>query len=126
MFAAGVPLSDLWLPAEFAHPGDDRVVQQAALFEINEQRGERLIGRRNQVVLQTAKVVAVRVPEVATIVMPVDGHDRYAVLHQPARQKYALTVQVPTVRISNRRRFTVQVKCGSHGRRREQLEGPLL
>ena len=99
--------SGRWRPqfaacAEFAHPGDDRVVEHAAPFEILEQRRQCLVGGRNQIVFEPVEVVAVRVPEVAAIVVPIDRHERDAMLDQAARKQDALAVDVAAVSISDR------------------------
>ena len=63
---------DLRLAAELADPDHQRLVQQPALVEIGRAAPRAPVGRRNQVVLEPVEVVAVRVPEVPAVVVPVD------------------------------------------------------
>lgn len=48
-----------------------------------EHRREGPISRRNQIVLQAIEVVAMGVPEVPAIVVPVHRYQRHAMLHEP-------------------------------------------
>src|SRR5207247_8034962 len=59
--AAGV-FVDRGGAAEVTHPDDERCIEQAALGKVVEQRGEGLLHRRGEVVLQSTKIVEVRVP----------------------------------------------------------------
>ncbi len=72
--------------AEFADPDDERLIEHAATVEVFEQRREPLVGRGHQAVLELIEVVAVGVPEVLAVVVPVDCHQADARLDQPPRQ----------------------------------------
>jgi len=50
MIAAGVVI-DLRRAPEFAHPNDQRRVEQAALFQVEQQRRQRLLGDRQMIFL---------------------------------------------------------------------------
>ena len=82
VLAAGVAGGDLRFAAKFADPADECVAEHLPLFEIAEQGGQRLIGRRDQVILQAVEVVTVGVPKGLVIVVPVDADHRHAVFDE--------------------------------------------
>jgi len=49
-------------------------IEQPALSQVIEERGEALVGGRHQAVLEVLKILPVRVPEVLAVVVPVDSH----------------------------------------------------
>ena len=96
--ASGVHV-DLRRAAEFAHPHDERGVEQAALFEVVEQRGVGLLHRRDDTVLESAKVVLVRVRRDARAVH--GGDEARARLHEPAREQVRLAPRMPPVALAH-------------------------
>ena len=64
------------------------------------ESGEPSIGGGHQSVLELVEVVAVGVPEVAVIVVPIDRHEADTRLHQPAGQEQTLAVDVPAVAVA--------------------------
>ncbi len=100
MFATGVAGCDLRPTTEFADPDNQSIVQHAAISEICQHGGKSHVGRRNQIVLQSLEVVAVRVPEALAIIVPVDTNIRHSELQQSPSHQHALTVDVATVTIS--------------------------
>ena len=87
--AAGVAV-DLGRPAELAHHHDQRVVEQAPLAEVFDQRGDPLVERRGQGVLDRREVLRVRVPAELAHAAVVDRDERDARLDQPAGQQARL------------------------------------
>ena len=82
--AAGAGI-DLGRAAELAHPHDQRVVEHAALLQVGEQVGQRLIDLAGQF-LDAREVVDVRVPAVEH-----DFDERDAGFDQPPGQQAAQT-----------------------------------
>ena len=64
--------SDRRSPTEFTDPGDERFVEQTSLVKIVKQCRQRSVRWRDQIILESVEIVAVSVPEVLTVVVPVD------------------------------------------------------
>ena len=62
--------------------------QQSAVVHVFQQRREGLVARREQLVLQGVEVVVVRVPALFEDADPVDVHQPYTGLYQPAPQQH--------------------------------------
>lgn len=60
---------------EFAGPDDECVVEHAAVGEVGEDGREGLIGGWDEVAFEALEVIAVSVPEILAVVMPVDGDE---------------------------------------------------
>ena len=118
MLAAAVGPDDPRRAAEFADPDDQRFVEQAASIQVVEQGGETLVGRGHQAVLELIEIVAVRIPEVLSVVVPVDRHQADARLDEPARQQQALAVDVPAVAVAESGVFPIELKCPRASARR--------
>ena len=112
--------------AELADPDDERLIEQAATVQVVEQRREPLVGRGHQAVLELIEVVAVRVPEVLAVVVPVDRHQADARLDQPTRQQEALTVDVPPIAVAEPRAFPIDREGPARLGRDEAVERFLL
>ena len=69
--------------SEFAHGDDQGGVEQAALFEVVDQRDERAVERRAELVAMALVVVAVGIPGGAMV--PGGGDEAAAGLDQSAR-----------------------------------------
>ena len=67
--------------AEFAAPDDERVVEHAALLEVADERGDRLVHAADALGVGALEVV-VAVPAAAE-----DLHEAHAFLHEPAREQ---------------------------------------
>lgn len=102
VFASGVALRNLRPATELTNPRDDRFLQQTAVAQIIQQRAQRTIRRWNQVILQAVEVVAVSVPEVLAVVVPVHRDQRNTAFHQSPGQEHALTMNVPAIAIPHR------------------------
>src|SRR5205814_3422270 len=82
-----------WHPAEFGHPHHERLIQQAAGFQIFDQRRARLIEDGGvHIVLFFEFLVAVPIPDAFTHgISPVEElHEANAALDQPSRQETIL------------------------------------
>ena len=116
-----VPLPDLGSPAEFAAPHHQRFVQHAALFEVVQQRRERLIRRRHESLPVIDEVSRVGVPVDAdildAIVGPEHGDERDVSFDQTPSLKDRLAVRIHSVAFADLGRFSSQVeriglRCG--------------
>ena len=89
--APGVAV-DLGRPPKFAHCDHQGFLEQTAAGEIIDQGREGLVGRRNQIVLEPAEDVLVRVPVGCLSVMltVVNGDEPNAGLNQTPGQENAL------------------------------------
>ena len=105
----------------FAHHDHQRVVQQAPLFEVGDQRGERLVGRGDQVPLQTGEAVEVHVPP-----RGVDADEPATRLDQPPAQQRALTDLCHAVRLANLGGFRRNAKRLAGFGRGHQVGGLLV
>src|SRR5438105_5046260 len=107
--------------AKIAHPDDERRVEQPALRKIIEQRGEGLFHRRDEAVLQAAKIVLMRVPCDARAV---DGRDEFrAMLDQPAGEQVRLAPGMAAVALADRRWLFREVKSTGRLTGSDQLGG---
>jgi hypothetical protein len=103
MFPSGIGDRDLGAASEFAGPDDEGVVEQTAVIQVFENRGEGLIGGRDQVAFESLEVVAVCIPEVLAIVVPVDGNEGNAMFEEPASEEDGLSMDVAAVAITGSR-----------------------
>ena len=110
--------------AELAHGDDERRVEQAAIGQVVDQRRERQVGRREQVVLEPGEDVLMGVPvgELAVVLAIVNGDKPDARLDQPAGQKYTLAVLGAAVAVAEPGVFLVKVEGPADRRRSEQSE----
>jgi hypothetical protein len=72
--------------AELGTPDDDRFVEQAALFEIFEQRADGLIDLLAQAAMVVLEI-GVGVPPAATAAAVIKLHEPHTALHQPPSQQ---------------------------------------
>ena len=121
MVAAGVRV-DEWPTAELTDPGDDRFVEHSTGFEVGQQGRQRAVGRRHQFVFQAIEVVAVRVPEVLAIIVPVDADERDAAFDQPPGEQHALSMNVATILVAGLGRLARQVEGFAGRTAGEQVE----
>ncbi len=98
-----VCLVDTRRAAELTDPHDERLVEQAAAVEVVQERREALVGRRHQTILKVMEIIAVGVPEVLSVVVPVNRHQADAGFDQAAAQQEALTMDVAAVAIAQLR-----------------------
>ena len=111
MLAAGVVFRDLRLAAELSHPGYNRIGQEAPLFEIGSSRAASARSEGGiRSFLEAVEIVAVRIPKILSVVVPIDGDQRHAMLDQPPGKQHALSVYVAAVAIANRGRLLRQVE----------------
>ena len=80
--AAG-PGIDLRRPPELPHRHDERRFEEAALVEIGDQRGERPIGDREEMMLVLARALGVSIPVLPLLAVVVDIHERHPCLDEP-------------------------------------------
>src|SRR6476659_2354056 len=88
---ASVGLIDRWRAAEFAHPDDQRLIEQLPLGKIGEQSRH----ARIQIAAQTAdagKIVDMRVPAVERHLDELDARFNQTASHQAAAAEIAVTV----------------------------------
>ena len=64
VIAAGPRFRDTRCAAEVSHPHDQRFIEQAALREIFQQRGQCLIGSRCERLAEQREMIAMRVPRI--------------------------------------------------------------
>ena len=81
VFTTRVARSYLRLATKFSNPNDQGLFQHSALLQIFEKSREGHVCRRNKIVLEPIEIIAVRIPKIATIVMPIDGNQRYAMFN---------------------------------------------
>src|SRR5438034_5257373 len=70
--------------------------------------GEAPVGGRHEVVLQTRKIISMRIPEVPAVVVPVDRDQADPRLDEASGQQQALAVNVSAVSVTGARVFTVE------------------
>ena len=126
MVAAGVAV-DLGRSAEFTHGDHQGFLEQATIAKIVDQGRERLVGRRNQIVLEPAEDVFVRVPvgRLAVMLAVVNRDEPNASLDQAPGQENALPELVPAVTVAEFRVFRAQVKRLPHRRGVQEAKGLL-
>ncbi len=85
--AAAVAQAELGRPAVLAQEHDQRLVEQPAAVQVDQQAGERLVEARQELVLHAGEVVPVGVPAGAgqAVLVPEDGDEPAAGLDQPPR-----------------------------------------
>src|SRR5438105_7475663 len=136
VIAAVASLADR-LAAKFSAPHHEGLVQQSTLFEVSEERGDRLVdlGAMNLEVLLHA-IVGIPVLLLVSAAM-IDLHEAHAALNQPARNQ-ALAAEgrraecewmvglgsVQSVHYFGRRRFASQIQ--GFGSRRLKLKGQFV
>ena len=111
---------------KFTHPDHQRFFQTPRLRKIIQHGTQRAISRWNQVVLQAIKVVAVRVPEVLAVIVPVDRDERDPLIEQPPGQQHALPMNGPAIPFTRFIGLTLQVKRLTNSGRSEQSKRLLL
>ena len=110
--------------SEFTCDDDQRLAQEAALFEVFHQGGERVIELRTENVLQSIFVLVVRVPHrvvnggVTRFPAPVDVHEAHTGFYEPPSQKRAASPGIATVAVRHSGRFLLEVErlTGAAGR----------
>ena len=123
VFAAGVGGGDSGVAAEFADPDDQGFVEHAAAVEVVEECGEAEVGGGHEAVLELVEVIAVGVPEVDAVVVPVDGDEWDAGLDQATGEEEALAVDVAAVAVAQAGVFAVDVEGASGLGRGEGVDG---
>ena len=119
-------------PAELAHAHHQRRVQQAALLQVGQQRGEALIEPRQQPVFQGRENVVVGVPAVGVVVVgrpvlaanavvPQDGDVGHARLDEPPAEQTGLAGAVSAVGVADGFRLLPQVERPAEARRRQKI-----
>ena len=126
VLTAAIGLVDPRRAAELANPDHERLVEQAAAVEVFQQGREALVGRRHQTILQMVEIFAVGVPEVLSVVVPVDRHQPDARFDQAAAQQEALTMNVPAVAIAQLRVLAIDLERPSRLGGDEAVERFLL
>ena len=96
---------DLRGPTEVGQPDDQRLFQQAALFEVDQQLRQPAINLRDQVVLQGFEVVLVSVPAAVG-----DRDEADSRLDQPPGEQALLTERVATVLLAQLGVFLVELE----------------
>src|SRR5690242_2809689 len=114
MIAAGVAV-DLGRAAEFSHPHDERLLQQAAVLEIAHERAPSGVERLAQL-LNNVEVILVRVPTdpAGHPGSGRQGHldERHAPLDEPPRQKATLPEQAAAIAVAERMRLVLKIERG--------------
>lgn len=123
VFTSRIAGCNLRSATEFSRPDHKGVIEHPAVFEIREHGAERLVSRRNQIVFETLKIVAVCVPEVTAVVVPVDRDEGNSVFQQSAGQQHALSMDVAAVAIADGIRFAGEIKGLTNCGCRQQAEG---
>ena len=97
--------------AELAHDDDQRLLEQAPLVEVFQERRETLVEHGQKLVLQPVEVLGVRIPAVAhRHLVEVDRDHRNAPLGQPAGEQHGLAEPMMTVPVAGARRLGFQGK----------------
>ena len=97
VIAAGRPV-DLWSSTEFREGHHQCRFEQSALFEIDDQRRERLVGRRQQLAVPLEQVGVTIPVGLLAIVLSVEDRDKAdSRLNQAAREQRALSMQIATI-----------------------------
>ena len=110
------------------HQHDQRLVEQAALPQVFQQRRIGQVHRRHQARSSSRVGVLACVSQaglsagVARHARPVDLHQRHARLDQPPRQQHALAELIAAIAIAHRRRFLIQVERPPRACRAQQVE----
>src|SRR5262249_45013166 len=116
--------------AELAHPDDERLIEQAALGKVLDQGGEDTVGVRQEAILETVEVVAMRVPAVARRVTDglgvVDGDEADAGLDEAAGEEARLAVRGAAVLVARTRRLFGEVEGAAEAFGGEHAEGALV
>ncbi len=115
--------------SEFTHADDERAIQQAALVQIFQKRGEALVKRRQKLFLEPAVVVEVRVPVWTRVIdsaTPINGDEPHAGFDESSCQEETLCVFMSAVAISNPVRLRANIKSPARCFRGQQREGALL
>src|SRR5205085_5173150 len=110
--ATGVVLI-LWRAAEFAHPDDQRVVEQTAVGQIGQQHCVAAVGfaRENWILFEAPLV---RVPALIVERAAVDNFNKaHAGLDQAAGEQAALTECVAAVSIAQLFRLAIEIEGGT-------------
>src|SRR5262249_53667354 len=91
---------DFWRAAEVGQPDYHGRVEEAAIFEIGQERGHAAVQSRHQRVLERRENVLVRVPTRIG-----DGDEAHSGFDQPAGQEAALAEEIATVAVAQARVF---------------------
>ena len=100
----------------FAEDGDQRFVEQTALFQIEQQSAHRAVEGRQQLVLHAGIVLRVRVPRVAgqTVFVPEHGRQPRPRFQHPPRCEAALPEQRQPVLLAEGVRLATHIEGFPH------------
>src|SRR3569832_2219312 len=105
---------DLRRAAVLAHAQHERVVEQAALFEVEDQRRERRVETRQQVLLHARVVILVSVTssaEIGAVGVPKDRDELRPRFDQPPRGEARLTEQRVAISLAQWSSFATDIEC---------------
>src|SRR6185295_5027459 len=104
---------DLRRAAVLAHAEHQRVVEQSAPFEVENQRRERGVEARQEILLHARVVILVRVPrsaEVRAVGVPKDGDELTSRFNQPTRRETRLAEERVSVSLAQLRIFAADIE----------------
>ena len=117
---------------EFPHHHDERLVEEATVLEIVEERAVGSVELRAEDVLEPAGVVLMGVPEwisggrVPRLARPVDLDEPHPGLDQPSSEEHTLAELSSAVAIARSRRLALDLEGLAGGACMEEVEGFLL
>ena len=82
VFSSSVIGGDLGSSSELTDPSDECIVEHAPFFEVFEECHECSLGWRYQVILESFEVIAMGIPKILTIIVPIDTYEGDVVFKQ--------------------------------------------
>ncbi len=110
--AAAPARAQLRRPAVLAQADDQRLVEQPARVEVDQEARERAVEARQELVLHPGEVVPVGVPAGAgqAVLVPEDGDEPAPRLDQPPRRQRGLAEEGHAVEVAGGGRLAVEVE----------------
>ncbi len=128
VIAPGVTV-DFRCAAEFAVPDDERVVEQAAILQVRQQRRDRLVGLRHKTLLKLFEVLTVRVPggiDTRLVAMPIDSDKADTRFEHPPGEKDALAKSAAAVAVPFLVGLCAQIERIARPRRSDEVSRLLI
>ena len=108
-----------------AQEDDQRLVEQPAVVQVDQEAGERAIEARQQLILHAGEVVPVGIPAGArqAELVPEDGDESPAGLDQPPRRQRRLAEERHAVEVARLVRLLAQVERPAQALRADEVVG---
>ena len=109
------------------HADDQRFIDQAALFEVIEEGGKRLIETGAQFIAEASRLAFVRVPRAVgkAELIPVNADKSAARFDEPAGLQARLAEKTLAVTLTHGRRLALEIERLTQPQRRRDREGEL-